>query len=83
MTEPSAPPPAAELHTETWKPVYHRCPRHGDQGQVVGISLLIDAAPLKPLKRKYCMECFADMLDANCCQLIEVPAPVTEQTDER
>lgn len=52
----------------------YTCPKHGFQGSVVGYALDIDfpAQPDLTLKRRYCMRCWIEWMDAGMCQLEEV-----------
>lgn len=58
------------------------CPVHGDQGTFVGVEVYLDSFADNPLpaslldkqRRRYCMACWIESMDASMQQLIEIPA---------
>lgn len=64
--------------TDTDKSRYF-CPKHGDQGRFVGITVELSPIGDEPLPaslesrrlRSYCMACWIDSMDENLCQLTE------------
>lgn len=59
----------------------YECPKHGNMGGIIGISLHytqdsgdIPGAMLGRTDRRYCWACWVDMMDQFMCELVEVPA---------
>jgi hypothetical protein len=47
------------------------CPKHGDQGHIVGVEVFVTGLPNRePIERRYCMECWIELMDRECRQLI-------------
>ena len=57
----------------------YNCSKHGFQGGVIGVEVNVKYNTDAPnesyqqgIHTRVCMQCFVDMLNANCCQLTEI-----------
>ena len=57
----------------------YRCPRHGDQGPLIGVKVSLDFVPEKNQPAAFskggvqiCMVCWVEHLLKDCCELEEV-----------
>lgn len=47
-----------------------KCPRHGEQA-VIGVQLTLDT-PKRKIDKRYCLECWIELMDRTCGELTEV-----------
>jgi hypothetical protein len=84
MTTDPIPEKDQHMTTTTVSTPNYFCPKHGDQGGFIGISVTLTnggdhplPASLKPYvgTRNYCYCCWLDWMDANLCQLTDKTTP--------